>query len=74
MATAAQLIAQRLKEAGCTHVYGIPGGEVLVLMDALREVGIEFILTKHENNAGFMAEGAWQTTGRPPVLLTWLPA
>lgn len=70
MATAAQLIAQRLKEGGCTHVYGIPGGEVLVLMEALREVGIVFILTKHENNAGFMAEGAWQATGRPPVLLT----
>jgi len=70
MATAAQLIAQRLKEAGCTHVYGIPGGEVLVLMEAMREVGIEFILTKHENNAGFMAEGAWQATGRLPVLLT----
>ncbi len=70
MATAAQLIAQRLKEAGCTHVYGIPGGEVLVLMEALSEVGIEFVLTKHENNAGFMAEGAWHATGRPPVLLT----
>lgn len=70
MATAAQLIARRLKEAGCTHVYGIPGGEVLVLMEALREEGIEFVLTKHENSAGFMAEGAWQATGRPPVLLT----
>jgi len=70
MATAAQLIAQRLKEAGCTHVYGIPGGEVLILMEALSEVGIDFVLTKHENNAGFMAEGAWQATGRPPVLLT----
>lgn len=70
MASAAQLIARRLKEARCTHVYGIPGGEVLVLMEALHEVGIEFVLTKHENNAGFMAEGAWHATGRPPVLLT----
>ena len=70
MATAAQLIARRLREAGCTRVYGIPGGEVLVFMDALREEGIEFVLTKHENNAGFMAEGAWAATGCPPVLLT----
>lgn len=70
MATAAQLIARRLKEAGCTRVYGIPGGEVLVLMEALRVEGIEFVLTKHENNAGFMAEGAWQASGEPPVLLT----
>ena len=47
MASAAQLIARRLAEAGCTHAFGIPGGEVLVLMDALREVGIEFVLAKH---------------------------
>lgn len=72
MATAAQIIARRLAEAGCTHVFGIPGGEVLVLMDALREAGIEFILAKHENNAGFMAEGLWQATGAPPVLLATL--
>lgn len=72
MATAAQLIARRLAEAGCTHVFGIPGGEVLVLMDALREAGIEFILAKHENSAGFMAEGLWQATGAPPVLLATL--
>jgi acetolactate synthase-1/2/3 large subunit len=70
MATAAQLIAKRLAEAGCRHVFGIPGGEVLTLMEALRAEGIEFILAKHENNAGFMAEGAWHATGAPPVLLT----
>ncbi len=70
MATAAQLIARRLAEAGCRHVFGVPGGEVLTLMEALRAEGIAFILAKHENNAGFMAEGAWHATGAPPVLLT----
>jgi acetolactate synthase-1/2/3 large subunit len=70
MATAAQLIAKRLAEAGCRHVFGVPGGEVLTLMEALRAEGIEFVLAKHENNAGFMAEGAWHATGAPPVLLT----
>ncbi|UCH73815.1 MAG: thiamine pyrophosphate-binding protein [Rhodospirillales bacterium] len=70
MATAAQLIAKRLAEAGCRRVFGVPGGEVLTLMEALRAEGIEFVLTKHENNAGFMAEGAWSATGAPPVLLT----
>jgi acetolactate synthase-1/2/3 large subunit len=57
MATAAQLIAKRLAEAGCRHVFGVPGGEVLTLMEALRAEGIEFVLAKHE-------------TGAPPVLLT----
>lgn len=69
MATAAQLIARRLAEAGCRRVFGIPGGEVLSLMEAMRQEGIEFVLAKHENSAGFMAEGAWHATGQPPVLL-----
>ena len=39
MATAAQLVARRLYEAGCRHAFGIPGGEVLTLMEALKEYG-----------------------------------
>ena len=70
MATAAQLIARRLGQAGCRRVFGMPGGEVLTLLEALREEGIEFVLAKHENNGGFMAEGGWHATGAPPVLLT----
>ncbi|MCG8405671.1 MAG: hypothetical protein MI923_10780, partial [Phycisphaerales bacterium] len=44
---------------GCRFAFGIPGGEVLALMGALDEAGIKFVLTKHENAAGFMAEGVW---------------
>ena len=51
MATGAQVIAERLYEAGCRHAFGIPGGEILTLMDALDSVGIEFILVKHENDS-----------------------
>lgn len=69
MATAAQLIARRLAEAGCTRAYGIPGGEVLTLMEAFYDAGIEFVLAKHENSAGFMAEGAWRVDAAPPVLI-----
>ena len=72
MATAAELIARRLAEAGCSRVFGIPGGEVLTLMEALREAGLEFVLTKHENSGGFMAEGLWQASGDLPVLLATL--
>ena len=69
MITAAQAIARRLAEAGCRHAFGIPGGEVLAPMDALEEAGIAFTLAKHENAAGFMAEGTWHATGAPGVLL-----
>jgi len=70
MPTAAALIAERLARAGCTHAFGMPGGEVLSLVAALEAAGITFVLARHENAAGFMAEGYWHRTGRPPVLVT----
>ncbi len=69
---AADFLAERLYEAGCRYAFGMPGGEVLTLVDALRKVGIEFILVKHENSAGFMAEGAYHRTGAPGILVATL--
>ncbi len=66
---AADIIAARLAAAGCRFAFGIPGGEVLALVDALERAGIRFVLTRHENAAGFMAEGAWHATGAPGVLV-----
>jgi acetolactate synthase-1/2/3 large subunit len=65
----ADRIARRLYEAGCRFAFGIPGGEVLALMDALDAVGLRFVLVRHENSGGFMAEGTWHVTGAPGVLL-----
>ncbi len=67
--TAADLIARRLYEAGCRQAFGIPGGEVLTMMNALRAAGVEFHLAKHENAAGFMAEGTHHVSGAPGILL-----
>ncbi|MFQ6024086.1 MAG: thiamine pyrophosphate-binding protein [Acidiferrobacterales bacterium] len=72
MPTAADIIARRLFAAGCRHAFGIPGGEVLTLMNALSSAGIKFVLTKHENCAGFMAEGVFHSNGAPGVLLATL--
>lgn len=66
---AADLLARRLYEAGCRHAFGMPGGEVLTIVDALDKAGIEFILCKHENSAGFMAEGVHHMTGAPGILV-----
>ncbi|MEM8739859.1 MAG: thiamine pyrophosphate-binding protein [Pseudomonadota bacterium] len=66
---AADIIARRLYRAGVRHAFGVPGGEVLTLIDALERAGIRFVLARHENAAGFMAEGAWQATGAPGVLV-----
>ncbi len=67
--TTVDIIAQRLFEAGCRHAFGIPGGEVLAMMEALARAGISFTLTKHENAAGFMAEGTHHANGAPGILL-----
>ena len=70
--TGAQIIAKKLAAIGCEASFGIPGGEVLAIMQALDEEGVRFHLTKHENVAGFMAEGAWHASGAPGVLLATL--
>ena len=67
--TSVEIIAARLHDAGCRFAFGIPGGEVLAMMAALDEAGIRFVLTKHENCAGFMAEGTHHVTGAPGILL-----
>jgi acetolactate synthase-1/2/3 large subunit len=66
---AADRLAQRLYEAGCRHAFGMPGGEVLTLVDALEKAGISFHLAKHENAAGFMAEGVHHVDGAPAILV-----
>lgn len=70
--TVAQVIGRRLYDAGCRHSFGIPGGEVLAVMEAIDAAGVAFTLVKHENSGGFMAEGAWHRTGAPGVLLATL--
>jgi acetolactate synthase-1/2/3 large subunit len=69
MANAAELIAKRLHQAGVRKAFGIPGGEVLTLIKALDEHGIDFVMVKHENAGGFMAEGTHHASGAPAVLV-----
>ena len=66
---AADILARRLYEAGCRHAFGMPGGEVLTLVDALEEAGIAFHLVKHENAGGFMAEGVHHVDRAPAILV-----
>ena len=65
----ADRIATRLAEAGCRFAFGVPGGEVLAIIDALTRAGIRFVTARHETAAGFMAEGTWHATGAPGILV-----
>ena len=72
MPKTADIIARALKAAGVRYAFGIPGGEVLELLEAFRRVGIRFVLTKQELGAGFMADASFQLTGKPGVLVATL--
>lgn len=66
---AADLLARRLYQAGCRYAFGMPGGEVLTLVDALERAGIRFVLVRHENAGGFIAEGVHHRDGAPAILV-----
>src|SRR2546430_4041113 len=70
--TVANAIGDRLRAARVRYVYGHPGGEVVDLIEGFREAGLEFVLTKHETAAAFMAEAAAAATGIPGVCLATL--
>ena len=54
---AAELLVRCLEAEGVRYVFGIPGEETLALNEALdRSEKIEFVLTRHEQGAAFMAD------------------
>ncbi|MHB9148638.1 MAG: acetolactate synthase large subunit [Thermoleophilia bacterium] len=69
---AAELFVRCLENEGVTTVYGIPGEENLDVMDALRESSIEFVTTRHEQGAAFMADVRGRLTGVAGVCLSTL--
>ncbi len=64
------MIADTLKDLGIKRMFGLPGGEVLDLIEACRKVGLDFILTRHETVAAFMADVTGQITGLPGVCVS----
>ena len=72
MPTVAQTIAQTLLEAGVRTVFGMPGGEVVAVLEALHRLGIRFELMHHEQSAVFAADAFARATCRPGCVLTTL--
>ena len=68
----AAAIAQALAEAGIKRVFGLPGGEVLVLIDELRKAGVDFVLMRHEANAGIAAAVYGKLNRQPGVVIATL--
>lgn len=55
---------------GVKHIFGYPGGAILPVFDAIyNSKNFEFILPRHEQGAGHMAEGYARASGKPGVVL-----
>ena len=72
MATTAAAVARALADRGIERAFGLPGGEVLVLIDELRKVGIDFVLMRHEANAGIAAAVYGKLQRQPGVVIATL--
>jgi acetolactate synthase I/II/III large subunit len=68
----ADLIVATLKSAGIARGFGIPSGNVLPLMEAMRRGGVDFVLTAHEGSAGFAADVTGRITGAPGLCIATL--
>ena len=72
---AADLMVEALASEGVEYVFGIPGDENLHFMEALRKDGrVRFVLTRHEQAAGFMAAAYGRLTGKLGVAMSTLGA
>ena len=60
---AAELFVRCLENEGVEYLFGLPGEENIDVMDALLDSHIQFVLTRHEQGASFMADVYGRLTG-----------
>jgi len=68
----AELIVATLQAAGVSHGFGIPSGNVLPLIEAMRVGRLPYVLTAHEGSAAFMADVMGRLTGAPGLCIATL--
>ncbi len=67
--TGSEILLESLKRQNVDVFFGLPGGAVLPLYDALYSAGIRHMLVRHEQAAAFAADGYARVTGKPGVCL-----
>jgi acetolactate synthase-1/2/3 large subunit len=68
----AELLIKCLENEGVEYIFGLPGEENLHLLEAIRDSSIQFITTRHEQGAAFMADVYGRLTGKAGVCLSTL--
>lgn len=66
----ARLLVRCLEALGVSHVFGIPGGAVTPILEALADSTTRFVTVRHESAGAFMAQAYGHCTGKPGVVLT----
>lgn len=69
---ASDLFIKALENEGVQYIFGVPGEENLDFLNSLKESSIQFIITRHEQAAGFMAATYGRLTGKTGVCLSTL--
>ena len=67
MATCGEVLVKLLEAYGVEQVFGIPGVHTVELYRGLAGSTINHITPRHEQGAGFMADGYARTSGKPGV-------
>ncbi|MEM7224985.1 MAG: 5-guanidino-2-oxopentanoate decarboxylase [Pseudomonadota bacterium] len=65
MKTCGEVLVELLEAYGIDTVFGIPGVHTVELYRGLPQTGLRHITPRHEQGAGFMADGYARVTGRP---------
>ncbi|WP_159548663.1 acetolactate synthase AlsS [Streptococcus halichoeri] len=65
----ADLVVDSLINHDVKYVFGIPGAKIDRIFDTLEDKGPELIVSRHEQNATFMAQGIGRITGEPGVVI-----
>jgi len=68
----AELIVKCLEAEGVEYIFGLPGEEILELLEALTSSKIRFVLTRDERGAAFMANTWGRLSWKPGVCLSTL--
>src|SRR5689334_5432962 len=71
MLSGGEALAQQLVREGVRHIFGVPGVQLDYAMDGLAGVRehIEYVNTRHEQAASYMADGYARSTGQPGVCM-----
>lgn len=65
----ADLVIDSLINHDVKYVFGIPGAKIDRVFDTLEDKGPQLIISRHEQNATFMAQGIGRITGKPGVVI-----